>query len=405
MPRILWISPYSLHDLSSGASIHCKTQLEGLAKRGFEVWSCSSFIFDVPNGTRLFPDLKNKLENSKQNVFEMDENGIHYVYTRCKSTFETDNTLAEEELHFEVCCEVFDRFAPDFVMAFGTDMGTMTCFAEAKRRGITTIYNVVNGNHSHYAFPDIDLILTDSKATQELYRTRDHIRMLPTGELFEPSLFIAKKHEPKYVTMVNPSFEKGLGIFAKLALHCKKEMPEVRFLVVNSRGNFAENVQYLHVKGDKNQHPFVPKDFSNVDMTPVTNNMKQIYACTKVLIAPSLWWESWGRVATESVFNNIPVLSSNSGGLPEAIAGAGISLPAPEHCVQDYLSIPEDEEIEPWFQALKRLLEEDWSEQLKTAQNELGIDKCLDRTIEILMPFIQQRQRERISFNRYQQLR
>ena len=30
MPKILWISPYSLHDISSGASIHCKTQLEGL---------------------------------------------------------------------------------------------------------------------------------------------------------------------------------------------------------------------------------------------------------------------------------------------------------------------------------------------------------------------------------------
>lgn len=401
MPKILWISPYSLHDISSGASIHCKTQLEGLVKRGFEVWSCSSFIFDVPNGARLFPNLKEKLENSSQNVFEMDEKGIHYVYTRCRSTFETDNTLAEQELHFQVYLEVLDRFAPDFVMAFGTDMGTMTCFAEAKRRGIFTIYHVMNGNHGHYSFPDIDIILTDSKATQQLYRSRDHIRLLTTGALFDTSLFLAKKREPKYVTYINPSFEKGLCIFAKLAMRCKTEMPDVRFLVVNSRGNFAENVQYLHAKGDKNKHPFTPKDFSNVDMTPGTNNMRPIYGSTKALIAPSLWWESWGRVTTEAVFNNIPVLASNSGGLPEAIGGAGFNLQPPAHCIQDYLSIPDDDEIEPWFDALKHLLNDDWSEKLAKAQDQLSIEKCLDRTIEILLPYIQQRKRESIAFNHY----
>lgn len=401
MPKILWMSPYSLHDISSGASIHCKTVLEGLVKRGFEVWSCSSFIFDVPNGARLFPNLKEKLENSKQNVFEMDENGIHYIYTRCRSTFETENTLAEQELHFQVFLEVLDRFAPDFVMAFGTDMGSMTCFAEAKRRGIVTIYPVLNGNHGHYSFPNTDIIMTDSKASENMYRSRDHIRMIPTGEIFDTSNFVAKKRDPKYVTFINPSFEKGLAIFAKLALRCKTELPDLRFLVVNSRGNFAENVQYLHVKGDKNQHPFTPKDFSNVDMTPGTNNMRPIFGSTKVLVAPSLWWESWGRVATEAVFNNIPVLSSTSGGLPEAAGGAGIHLQAPAHCVADYLSIPDDEEIEPWFEALKRLLNEDWSAQLTKAQEELGIEKGLDRVIQILMPYIQERRNTHISFNHY----
>ena len=401
MPRILWMSPYSLHDISSGASIHCKTVLEGLVKRGFDVWSCSSFLFDVPGGAKLFNNLHEKLEKSKQNVFEMDEKGIHYIYTRCKSTFESEQTLEEQELFFRVYCEVLDRFRPDFVMAFGTGMISMTCFAEAKRRGIVTIYPVLNGNHGNYSFPDTDLILTDSKASERLYRTRDKIRMIPVGEIFDPQYFVAKKRNPKYVTFINPSFEKGLGIFAKLASYCKEHLPEVRFLVVNSRGNFAENVQYLHAKGNKQNHPFNPKDFDNVDMTPGTNNMRSIYAVTKVLIAPSLWWESWGRVVTEAVYNNIPVLTSTSGGLPEASGGVGIALQAPEHCVKDHLSIPSDEEIALWGEALKRLLEEDFSAQLQKAQQNLSVDKGIDRVLQVLRPYINAHNHERIDFNHY----
>ena len=399
MPKILWLSPYSLHDLSSGASIHCKTLLEGLAKRNFEVWACSSFIFDVPNGAKQFNNLAAKLEHHKQNIFEFNDNGIHYVYTRCKSTFETQSTLAEQELYFQAVCKVFDTFRPDMVIGFGTSMVSMSAFAEAKRRGIVTIYPVLNGNHGHYAFPDVDLILTDSRASEQLYRRRDHIRMIPTGEIFDASAFVAKNREPKYVTFINPAFEKGLGIFAKLVKACEKELPDQRFLVVNSRGNFAENVQYLHVKGDKKSHPFTPKDFASVDMTPNTQNMKSIYRETKVLLAPSLWWESWGRVATEAVFNNIPVLSSTSGGLSEAFAGAGIALPAPEHCLQDFLSIPDDEEIKPWVEALKRLLNEDWSEACAKAQATLDIEKGIDRVVQILLPYITHCERERIGFN------
>ena len=399
MPKILWMSPFSLHDISSGASINCKTVLEGLVKRGFEVWSCSSFIFDVPNGARLFQNLTETLAQSERNIFETDDNGIHYVYTRCHSTFEHEQTLDEMDLYYNTYCEVLDRFKPDICISFGTSMVSMTCFAEAKRRGIITIYPVLNGNHGNYSFPDIDLILTDSKASAQLYRERDHIRMIPIQETFNPALFTSATRNPQYVTFINPSFEKGLALFAVLALKCKKELPKLKFLVVNSRGNFAENVQYLHPKGDKDTHPFNPKDFSNVDMTPVTNNMRPIFAQTKVLIAPSLWWESWGRVATEAVLNQIPVLCSNSGGLPEAIGGAGIALAPPEHCLQDHLSIPDEAEIQPWFDALKRLLEEDWSAQLRKAQEQLSLDKGLDNIIRVLLPYLNQRNQDKLHFN------
>lgn len=401
MPKILWMSPYSLHDISSGASIHCKTVLECLAKRGFEVWSCSSFIFDSPAGASVFNNLKDKIDSSKKSVFEIDDAGIHYIYTRSSSNFEQEQNLNDQELLFKVYCSVLDNFKPDFVMGFGTGMISMTSFAEAQRRGIVTIYPVLNGNHGNYAFPNTDLILTDSHASANLYFRRDQIRMIPTGQLFDPVYCISNKRKPKYITFINPSFEKGLSIFAKLAQYCQKAHPDLRFLVVNSHGNFAENIQYLHTKGNKDDHPLKPQDFDNVDMTPATNNMKPIYTVSKVLVTPSLWWESWGRVASEAVLNNIPVLGSTSGGLKEATFGAGIHLDAPEHCIKDNLSLPDDDEIKPWAQALERLVNEDWEQQLKHAQDNLSIDKNIDRLIAILRPYYERRYRDHIKFNHH----
>ena len=401
MPKILWMSPYSLHDISSGASIHCKTVLECLAKRGFEVWSCSSFIFDSPAGASVFNNLKDKIDSSKKSVFEIDDAGIHYIYTRSSSNFEQEQNLNDQELLFKVYCSVLDNFKPDFVMGFGTGMISMTSFAEAQRRGIVTIYPVLNGNHGNYAFPNTDLILTDSHASANLYFRRDQIRMIPTGQLFDPVYCISNKRKPKYITFINPSFEKGLSIFAKLAQYCQKAHPDLRFLVVNSNGNFAENIQYLHTKGNKDDHPLKPQDFDNVDMTPATNNMKPIYTVSKVLVTPSLWWESWGRVASEAVLNNITVLGSTSGGLKEATFGAGIHLDAPEHCIKDNLSLPDDDEIKPWAQALERLVNEDWEQQLKHAQDNLSIDKNIDRLIAILRPYYERRYRDHVKFNHH----
>ena len=50
-----------------------------------------------------------------------------------------------------------------------------------------------------------------------------------------------------------------------------------------------------------------------------TPHIAAVYGLTKALVAPSVWHESWGRVATEANINGIPALVSNSGGLPEAI--------------------------------------------------------------------------------------
>lgn len=391
MPKILWMSPYSLHDTSSGASVDAKLMLENMQRRGWEVWSCASFVFDNKTGSLVFGDLDKKLAEDNHDTFVLDDNGIHYVYTRCQNTSEMQFSLAEGELFFNTYLQVLDEFKPDIVFGYCPGMTSMTCFAEAQRRGIATVYLLVNGNHKHFSFPHFDLVITDSVATSKYYAECSNINVVPTGAFFQEENVVSREREPKYVTLINPSFEKGLSIFAKLVSVCKTELPDVKFLVLNSRGVFSQNVTALHEKDNKDVHPFKPEDFSNVDSTGIQKDMRPVYKITKVLVAPSLWFESWGRVTTEAVLNNIPVLSSMSGGIPEAMAGGGISLETPDHCKNDYLSVPTDEEIRPWVDALKRLLNEDWTEALKKAQETLSVEKSTDRVIETLRPFAERK--------------
>lgn len=125
-------------------------------------------------------------------------------------------------------------------------------------------------------------------------------------------------------------------------------------------------------------------------MAQHTDDVRQIYALTKVLVAPSLCHECWGNVATEATFNGIPVLCSDSGGLPEAIREDGIALPAPAETVKDYLRIPTREEMEPWLTALERLLTQDWSEACRKAAEVNDIRYSTDRLLEMLTPLLRE---------------
>jgi glycosyltransferase involved in cell wall biosynthesis len=65
--------------------------------------------------------------------------------------------------------------------------------------------------------------------------------------------------------------------------------------------------------------------------------MRKVYGKCKILLAPSLWEEAYGRVATEAQFSGIPVVASNRGGLPEAVGPGGILI-APDGAIGDWVS-------------------------------------------------------------------
>lgn len=388
MPKILWMSPYSLHDISSGASIHCRYILESLQQKGFEVWAFSSFIFDRPHGaSATFGDLKTFYsQRPRALVFEFNDRGIHYVYLKSRQTYERQRTSDEQMLFYEYYCDVLESFQPDIVLGYGTGMDSYTCFAEARRRGIKTVYTLMNGKHGHFSFPYFDLVITDSHTTSNLYATRDGMNCVPIGQFIDASRVVAPRHEPIYITMINPDVFKGVTVLASIARYCQKERPDWKFLVVNSRAVFEDVIKELHTFGNSDDRPFKDIKLDNVESMPSTGDVRQIYAATKAMLVPSLAYESWGRVASEAMLNGIPVLGHNIGGIPEAIGQGGITIDPPVHCLEDNRSLLTDEEVKVYVEALDDLINNDWSDKIKQAVKNVDREQLTERLIKILEP-------------------
>lgn len=388
--RLLWASPFALHDISSGAAMQCRIILQKLRERGLEIRVLGGLIFDNPRGAAMFNGLEEHRKSGRP-FFSIRDHDIDYLYVNAASTSASAHTAAEQDVLFGRYVAILDEFMPDIVLGYGGDMLSMTMRREAHRRGIAVVYMLCNGNHQNFSFPDTDLVLTDSQATASWYAGKFGVNVRTMGEFILPEMVVAEQREPKYVTLVNPHPSKGVSIFARLALMAREELPETEFLVVQSRGSFAESVLALHEPGDKEARPLKPDMFPNVSLAQHTPNMKAVYAVTRALLAPSLWFESWGRVATEAVMNGIPVLASTSGGLPEAVGEGGICVAAPQAWHDDHLLLPTEEEVRPWMDALKRLLDEDWSEACARAAARHDVEARTDALLALLQDLIMRR--------------
>jgi glycosyltransferase involved in cell wall biosynthesis len=115
----------------------------------------------------------------------------------------------------------------------------------------------------------------------------------------------------RFVTFVNPVPEKGVGEALAIAALC----PDIPFLFVKAWQLSSKAVSRLERAIER---------LPNVELVERTSDMRTVYAETKILLAPSQWEETWGRVATEAQYSGIPVLASRLGGLPEAVGPGGI---------------------------------------------------------------------------------
>ena len=107
------------------------------------------------------------------------------------------------------------------------------------------------------------------------------------------------------ITMIQGTEPKGLDIFLSIV----DKLPMYNYLIV---GQLRENTT-------------LPP---NVTYLPPTEDMKQVWQETKILLVPSLVQETFGRVAVEAELNGIPVVASNRGGLPEAVCSTFCYDPA-----------------------------------------------------------------------------
>ncbi len=289
--------------------------------------------------TRARPELRFDDRGVRYRLLDTGTRGMHAWQEILGRQFDQ---MFDDELH---------SFQPDILLGFGGLPGDIRRYERAKRQGVKLVFALRNEGYLKSAefFRPMDAILTPSAHLSHVYRTALGIESSPLPIPMELDDVLAEDRDPIFVTMINPSPEKGLMFVARLAEELSLRRPDIAMLFIESRGSGGRLVQAGMLGGfDLRRH-------ENLMMSPPMAQPKEIYVPTRVLLAPSLWHEPAGRVAAEALLNGIPPLVSDRGGLPETCNGAGFYLPIPPEITPQQPIPVSPEVVEPWIELILRL--------------------------------------------------
>jgi glycosyltransferase involved in cell wall biosynthesis len=169
-----------------------------------------------------------------------------------------------------------------------------------------------------------------------------------------------------FVTMINPCAVKGISLFVDIAAR----MTDCRFAVVPGWGTTAEDRRALEC-------------LPNVSFLPNARDIDDLLAPTRILLAPSLWYEGFGLIVMEALLRGIPVVASDSGGLCDSKQGTGYVLPVRlierYQAAYDELAMPRPvvpaNDPAPWVAAVGELLTRRDIYQAESARSRAAADR------------------------------
>ena len=364
MLRLLFASCHGYVDPSSGASQTTRDLLELLAARGHDCRVFSTGVLDFAQEVPL-ADVLGPLGcpvrrvravaglGGTSELFDLVLHGVRVtLLPTASSRIRRSPDRAESATFLDLADQIFDRFRPDVLLTYGGHPVSRELIRRARALGIAVVFHLHN-----FAYPDRNLFDdTVAVLVPSEFSRRHHDQTLGLESIAIPppmalDRVMVTDHTPRYLTFVNPHLTKGLTVFARIASLLDQRRPDIPILIVESRATANQVARIdLDLSGLGNLHRMAN-----------TNDPRQFYRVSRAVLMPSLWRESFGRVAAEALSNGIPVLASDRGALPETLGDAGIVLPVPDRCTPTSLEVPTPEEVAPWVDAIIRLWDDpDW---------------------------------------------
>jgi len=257
---------------------------------------------------------------------------------------------AEATQYLELLDQLLREFAPDQLIACNGHPMIRLALAKAREDGVTTVFTVRGfGYYERRYFEHVDHVFTCSQYLTDLYREKVALISTPIEPPLEWSKVIAPVESRAFVTFVHPAPHKGLLLFARLADMLGSRRPDIPILVIQSgqSGGSLNSIPGL----DFTKYP-------QIMAAPAVSTPADYFALTRILLVPSVWEEPFGRVAAEAMINAIPAIVSNRGSLPHVVGGdfasggGGRVLPIPDGLTVETVRLPNEEDVQPWFDAV-----------------------------------------------------
>lgn len=356
--RLLFASCHGYLDPSSGAALASRDLLELLAARGTDCRALTTGVLDFAEETSLeaviaqcgTPAARARADlagGGDVEVFDLELGGVRVtILPTASSRIDRAPGPAESAAFLDLAGQVVDRFRPQILLTFGGHPTNRAMMAMARRRGVPVVFPLHNfAYHDRRALADVAGFLVPSEFARRHYARTLGLDCAAIPCPLRPERVVAADPAPEYLTFVNPIAAKGVTAFARIAVELGHRRPDIPILVVEGRGTAGGLAGVgLDLSGLRNLHRMAntpdPRDF---------------YRVSRALLVPSLWDESFGRVAAEALANGLPVLASDRGALPETLGAAGIVLPIPARCTPDSGVVPTAREMGPWLAAVERL--------------------------------------------------
>jgi glycosyltransferase involved in cell wall biosynthesis len=349
--RFLLVNNHCISDPTAGVTQSLRTIMEWLSDAGHSCRILTTSRFESPVTFTIEEHLKQQgVELASGAVVHYRVKNVPVTMLLTRSHDESRPDRAEAARFLTVLDATLEEFVPDQLIACNGHPMIFEAMARARKRGITTAFAVRGfGYYQPKYFEHVDHAFTCSRFLTDLYRDKLGLTSTPIEPPLDWSTVVAPADSRGFVTFVNPSPHKGLWLFARLADMLGSRRPDIPVLVVQSG----------HSGGSLNAIPGL--DFSRypqIMAAPPVPTPAEYFALTRILVAPSVWEEPFGRVAAEAMINGIPPLVSDRGSLPAVVGGdfseggGGRVLPIPEWMTVRSTRLPSEKEVEPWYQAV-----------------------------------------------------
>lgn len=211
--------------------------------------------------------------------------------------------------------QLLQRFKPDVVVSHDGYMDKLLSHTAQKCYPSFYLAQWLSPIESDFSAPSTLHVLANSPYLAEKIGTTINKKVPVILPFTDLKKYQVEKDDHQFITFINPIPAKGVEIALKVA----QALPQERFLFVKGKWSIggSESSKYFLKLASK---------LSNIDVWEHQEDMRKVYAVTNILLMPSQFFETFGRVILEAQINKIPVIASKVGGIPYTLGDGGILI-------------------------------------------------------------------------------